>query len=110
MGAGASAIPPSLDEAKAKELAGEHWDAAYFSTHAEEDFATCKAVVTKEQFLEAVAAVEAAIDADDGTTADAPASASFCDRGRSRTQTRTLSDAAIVAALLVKGKCRPQLC
>ena len=44
------------------------------------------------------------------TTADAPASASFCDRGRSRTQTRTLSDAAIVAALLVKGKCRPQLC
>ena len=28
--------------------------------------------------------------------------------GRSRTQTRTLSDAAIVAALLVKGKCRPQ--
>ena len=56
MGAGASAIPPSLDEAKAKELAGDHWDAAYFSTHAEEDFATCKAVVTKEQFLEAARA------------------------------------------------------
>ena len=55
MGAGGS-VPASLDEAKAKELAGDHFDQKLFDSLAEEDFATCKPVVTKDQFLEAAKA------------------------------------------------------
>ena len=104
MGAGGS-VPASLDEAKAKELAGDHFDQKLFDSLAEEDFATCKPVVTKDQFLEAAKARGLGVGGG-GASATAGAGSALLTKCQAMTPEELDAEAELVLAAALKREAK----